>query len=209
MRLAKPFAESLAAVEQDADCFVPFVGGEAERIERHAIAAKRCVGIPDGAAAEPREVANDVGIPVVDQYEQFEVLPADVRCWILGDGSRHWSAATLEGHLGPLIIVNPTHAPTRIKVTVAEELAHLVIGHPPSEIDFATGLRTYKGSVEAEAFGVGGALVMPYGQLFWMVKSGRSLREIADDFGVSDRLASYRINRAGLRRLYEKRRKSA
>ena len=203
--LSKPFPETFAAVEK-ATCFVPFIGGEAERIERQAIAAKRCFGLADGASIEPRIVAADIGVCLVDSHEKFDCLPAEIRAHILGPGAKHWSAGTLEGPAGPLIIVNPTHAPTRVKVTIAEELAHLVIGHPPSEIDPATGMRTYNRSVEEEAFGVGGALVMPYGQLFRMAKAGRSTREIATAFAVSDQMANYRINRAGLRRMYAKRR---
>lgn len=204
MQLARPFGATLAEVER-ANCFVPFVKGKAEQIERQAISAKRCFGLPDGAAIDPRVVAQRIGVPLVDQYAQFNVLPSEIRDQILGVVSQQWSAATIEGPAGPLIVVNPTHAPTRIKVTLAEELAHLVIGHPPSKIDPSTGMRTYNTSVEEEAFGVGGALVMPYGQLFRLVKEARPLSEIAGTFGVSQMLANCRINRAGLRRMYEKR----
>lgn len=47
--------------------------------------------------------------------------------------------------------------------------------HPPSQIDLTTGMRTYNASIEEEAFSVGGALVMPYGQLFRLTKAGRPL----------------------------------
>ena len=59
--------------------------------------------------------------------------------------------------------------------------------------------------MEQEAFSVGGALVMPYGQLFHMAKAGQPLQTIADAFGVSTQMARCRINRTGLSRMYRKR----
>jgi Zn-dependent peptidase ImmA (M78 family) len=206
MRLSDKFDEALAAVEAGG-AFVPFIGGEAEEIELRAIAATRCFRLPDRAAIEPYDVAARIEVPVDDRHEQFALLPESIRAQMLGRGSEQWSAGTLQGEAGPLIIANPNHAPTRRKVTLSEELAHLVIGHPPSTLDPATGMRTYDGSIEEEAFGVGGALVMPYSQLFAMVKKGRPLPEIADAFGVSGKLANYRINRVGLRRTYNRRRR--
>ena len=51
----------------------------------------------------------------------------------------------------------------------------------------------------------GGALVMPYGQLFRLAKTGRPLPEIAACFGVSVAMARCRINRTGLSPMYRKR----
>ena len=202
MSLSVQFQERLAEVEADTH-FLPFVGGEAARLERCAIAAKRVFGLPDGSAVDPYDVAQALDVPVIRDPEEFSVLPDGLRGSMLG--SRQWSAGSLEGPNGPLIILNPRHAPTRLKVTLAEELAHLVMGHPPSALDPAVGARTYNATVEQEAFSVGGALVMPYGQLFRFVKAGRSLTEIAGSFGVSQAMARCRVNRTGLSRMYAKR----
>lgn len=202
MSLTSQFREALGEVEAG-EHFLPFVGGEAERLERCAIAAKRVFGRPDGNAIDPRTVADSLGVPVISEPAQFSVLPAEMRKTILA--SRKWSAGTLEGPQGPVIILNPMHADTRLRVTLAEELSHLVMGHPPSEINTATGTRTYNATVEQEAFSVGGALVMPYGQLFNLTKAGRSVDEIAVAFKVSTSMARYRINRTGLSRMYKKR----
>ena len=82
-----------------------------------------------------------------------------------------------------------------------------MMGHPPSTITTAGG-RTYNAVVEDEAFSVGGALVMPYGQLFSMVRSGASITRIANAFAVSTSMAQYRVNRTGLSRM-QRRRSSA
>lgn len=202
MSLTSQFREALGKVEAE-EHFVPFVGGEAARLERCAIAAKRVFGLLDNSAIDPRAVARLLDVPVIGEAAQFSMLPADMRAAILG--TREWSAGTLEGPRGPLIILNPMHADTRLRVTLAEELSHLVMGHPPSRIDAVTGTRTYNATVEQEAFSVGGALVMPYGRLFRLTKSGRSVDEIATAFKVSTAMAQCRINRTGLSKMHRKR----
>jgi hypothetical protein len=202
MSLTSNFREALSEVEAG-EHFLPFVGGEAARLERCAIAAKRVFGLPDGSAIDPRAVADSLGVPVISEPAHFSALPDDLRKTILA--SRKWSAGTLEGPRGPLIILNPIHAGTRLRATFAEELSHLVMGHPPSEINAVTGTRTYNATVEQEAFSVGGALVMPYGQLFRLTKSGQSVEEIAAAFKVSTSMARCRINRTGLSRMHRKR----
>lgn len=202
MSLSDQFRSLLAEVEAGNN-FLPFVGGEPARLERCAIAAKRLFGLPDGSAIDPYDVARSLDVPVIREPIEFAILPDPLRTTMLA--SRQWSAGSLEGPNGPLIILNPCHAPTRLKVTLAEELAHLVMGHPPSAIDPAVGVRTYNATVEQEAFSVGGAMVMPYGQLFRFVKAGRSIEEIAGSFGVSQPMARYRVNRTGLSRMHAKR----
>lgn len=200
MNLQERFHETLQVVEASHQ-FVPFVGGEAERLERCAIAAKRVFGLPDGAVVDPYDVATKLTIPVIGAREQFAVIPEPARTAMLS--SRQWSAGTIEGPRGPLIILNPMHADTRLRVTLAEEISHLVMGHPPSTI--TAGARTYVGTVEAEAFSVGGALVMPYGRLFTLVKAGASIDAIASAFSFSRQIARCRVNRTGLSRMQHKR----
>jgi Zn-dependent peptidase ImmA (M78 family) len=97
------------------------------------------------------------------------------------------------------------HSRTRQKSTLGEELAHIVLGHPPSILDPATGLRTYNTDVESEAYAVGAAMILPYSQLFNAVKQGQSERALASRYEVSVAFVRARINRTGLRRMYQKR----
>ena len=191
----------MSAVERGRP-FLPFVAGEAARIECCALAAKRCLGVPPAAALEPFAAAAAVGITVHGDAFFARFGPAERR-QVLELGGSHWSAGTILADDKATIILNPTHDPVRQKVTLAEELAHIVIGHPPSRIDACTGFRTYDHDLESEAYGVGGAMVMPYGQLFPLVRGGAAVAEIAKRFSVSIPFTNYRINRAGLRRLHQ------
>lgn len=202
MNLAETYRSTheRVAVEEH---FVPFIGGEAERLERCAIAIRRVLGLRPNQVVDPRAAAAQLGLPILGKPEHFAALPEAVRLAMLT--SREWTAGTIDGPRGPLIVSNPMHAANRMRVTLAEELAHLFMGHPPSKLDPLTGLRTFNRRVEDEAFGVGGALVMPYGELFSMVKHGRPLEVIADRFLVSVPLARCRVNRTGLSRMHKKR----
>jgi len=58
--------------------------------------------------------------------------------------------------------------------------------------------------VEKQAYEVGGAMLLPYSQLFWRVKSRSTCGAIAERYEVSDAFVCYRVNRCGLRRMYDK-----
>ena len=202
MKLKGTFADHFASVESE-QVFVPFIGGEAERIERCAVAAKRSLGIDAGVALDPWAAATNVEVDVRGE-EFFAELPQDEQRQVLEIGGHSWSAGTIIGAGEAIVFLNPTHDPHRQKATLAEELAHIVMGHPPSRIDPTTGFRTYDGDVESQAYGVGGAMILPYGQLFRLVKQRVAARTIAERYEVSERFANYRINRAGLRKMYVK-----
>ncbi|MGD0165908.1 MAG: ImmA/IrrE family metallo-endopeptidase [Gaiellaceae bacterium] len=203
MKLYAQYADALKKVESGRP-FLPFVGGEAARIECCALAAKVCFGVPGNAAIDPWQVAAGVGI-VVYGAEFFAGLPEEQRRQALEDGKAHWSAGTMIGDKGVLIVLNPTHSRTRQKATLGEELAHIVLGHPPSKLDPVTGLRTYNTDVESEAYAVGAAMILPYSQLFDLAKQGQSEQSLASRYEVSVPFVRARINRAGLRGMYRKR----
>jgi len=156
------------------------------------------------AALDPFSAASEVGI-VVHGQEYFARFSAEERQQVLELAGSHWSAGTILAAGKATIILNPTHDPVRQKATLAEELAHIVIGHPPSRIDPTTGFRTYDDDVESEAYGVGGAMLMPYGHLFPLCRRAVPVARIAARFELSAAFTNYRINRAGLRKMYEKR----
>jgi Zn-dependent peptidase ImmA (M78 family) len=160
--------------------------------------------VPQTTALDPFAAAKEAGI-VVHGREYFACFTAEEQRQVLELGGSHWSAGTILAEGKATIILNPTHDPVRQKATLGEELAHIVMGHPPSRIDPTTGFRTYDGDVESEAYGVGGAMLMPYGQLFPLCRQAVQVGQIAARFGLSVAFTNYRINRAGLRRMYEKR----
>jgi hypothetical protein len=47
-------------------------------------------------------------------------------------------------------------------------------------------------------------MLLPYSQLFWCVKGRATCATIAAHYEVSERFVHYRINRCGLRRMYDR-----
>jgi hypothetical protein len=207
--LLASYRDELASIDPDA-CFTPFVGGEAQHIECRALAAKRCLGLSDSQALDPYAAAERVGIHVFGE-QFFERFSPEERRQVLRTGATQWSAGTIVANEGRQvgILLNPTHHATRRRATLAEELAHVVIGHPPSVIDANTGMRTYDAELETEAYGVGAAMLMPYAQLFALCRRGILLAQIADRYQLSSMFTNYRINRCGLRKMYSRRSKTS
>ena len=203
MKLKLSFPSALDEIERGKH-FLPFVNGEPARLERCALAAKKCFGVPIGDAVDPWKAASNVGI-VIHGEEFFAGLAMEERHEIFDYGGKHWSAGTIVAGGKAVIFLNPTHDPVRQKSTLAEELAHIVLGHPPSLLDGQTGLRTYDVGVESEAYAVGSAMVLPYHALFHYVDGGATESAIAERHGVSSRFVVARINRCGLRNMYRKR----
>jgi Zn-dependent peptidase ImmA (M78 family) len=200
--LTDDFDEAHAAVEEESQ-FLPFVGGEAAQIELWASAAKRCLGLPASAALDPWAAATRAGIRVLaDEY--FQTREHAIRAPLTA-AAASWSGGALAvGGDDYLVILNPLHDRVRQRTTLAEELTHIVMGHEPSLLDPVAGTRTHDPEVERQAYEVGGAMLLPYSQLFWRVKRKEACASVAEEYEISERFVRYRINRCGLRRMYDK-----
>lgn len=71
------------------------------------------------------------------------------------------------------------------------------------------GLRVceYHKGLETEAFGVGAAVLLRWGQFYHKLNAGTPIDELAEAFDVTEPLVQYRINITGATNLYRERRK--
>lgn len=201
MTVTDDFDDAYVAAEEE-DHFLPFVGGEAARIELCAVAAKRCLGVASSAALDPWDAAEraDIDVRYPDELGDLD----DATRASLVQNSTSWSGGAISREGSWMVIMNPLHDPVRQRATLAEELTHIVMGHTPSTIDTVTGTRSYDDDCEDEAYAVGGAMLLPYSHLFWRVKRGTQRATIAADYIVSAPFVTYRINRCGLSRMHAK-----
>jgi Zn-dependent peptidase ImmA (M78 family) len=148
--------------------------------------------------------------------EVFNAMSLEIRKAMLYDEADNWSGlgygrSEITGE--ELILLNPTHHPHRQRASLAEEIVHIVGGHPKSRLNqLADGSwrRTVEEQVEDEAFNVGAACIVPYERLFKAIKNdGRSESEIAELYDVSVEYVRFRIKRAGLYNVYRTRLRSA
>jgi len=152
----------------------------------------------------------------VASFEDIEpLLTEETRAHLIGSGKDAWSGGAASHTLPDgrkLIILNPTHGRNRQNTTLMEEVCHVFLGHKPSRLSIEKRdkhgkiiARDYNESIEEEAYGTGAAALVPYSALRRMVESGRTSREIARHFYVSQALIEYRIKVSRLWATYQDR----
>jgi hypothetical protein len=108
-----------------------------------------------------------------------------------------WSAAAYREDGGKwLVLYNSAHARTRTNVSLLEELAHIYLGHQPSNVfvdEKGMCRRTYAKSKEKEAYGVAAATLVPFAALVRRITRGLKMAEIGEYFGASESLIKYRV----------------
>lgn len=152
---------------------------------------------------DPFALARFAGLLVVT-FDQIEsLLSAEAVAELLGRGKDKWSGGAASKRLPngkKLIILNPTHAKTRHKATLMEEISHVFLGHKASRLSIEGRdkhgnliARDYNADIEEEAYATGAAALVPYAGLKQLVERGRTVAEIARHYDVSRALVEYRI----------------
>lgn len=97
-----------------------------------------------------------------------------------------------------VVVMNPTHRPTRQQFTLMEEYFHILLRHKPSRIYSCplTGIvrREFNQVIEQEAKCSAAAALVPYSELRRMVLEGVGPTVIAETFEVSEQLVNFRLN---------------
>ena len=130
-------------------------------------------------------------------------IPESVLTRLLIIDRHAWSAGCLPIPNGPVIVVyNPTHALTRQKATIMEELAHVHLKHKGSKLasgDGCLSFRSYNKSEETQAYAVGAAALLPVEVLKKAQEGGTSRELIASERVVSSELVKFRENITGVK----------
>jgi transcriptional regulator with XRE-family HTH domain len=119
------------------------------------------------------------------------------------DAGSEWSAMSV-----PLdtedetwtVLLNDSHTVERQRVTVLEELWHILLGHKLTRIARVAEAygRTYDEREEHDAYYLASASLLPKSAMIDAVSKNRSSDQIARVFGTSSELVDYRIKRLGL-----------
>lgn len=143
-------------------------------------------------------------IPVIVP-SNVQGLSEDYLNELIGNGSTHWSAATIPLNDEKYMIVhNPTHSPARQQSNLMHELAHILCEHKVSEKTKSTGLSGFLRSLnteqEDEAEWLGSCLQLPRPALIYSLKKGMTYENIAEHYNCSIEMVQYRINITGVKR---------
>ena len=168
---------------------------EAERIARDV---RTELGMKAAQSVEPEVLAKLLGIEVRagdelitrERFSELENIQPD-----------SFSACTLRPSPDRLVVVyNPLSAESRRRSDVAHELAHALLDHDLSRVE-RLGDVTFLScdpTQEEEASWLSGCLLLPRTLLLAEVRRGSGAKDIAKKYGVSERMAQYRLDVTGV-----------
>jgi len=98
------------------------------------------------------------------------------------------------------VLLNDCHTVERQRVTLLEEIWHILLGHKLVKIAKVAGSygRTYDAAEEHDAYYLAAATLLPRNAILKAVGDGETSDDIAERFGTSPELVEYRIKRLGL-----------
>jgi hypothetical protein len=116
-----------------------------------------------------------------------------------------WSGTSLQIDGRGIVIYNPKHSSGRQASDITHELAHFILDHQPATIVLSAnldnvGMRSFNQKQEDEANCLAWTLLLPREGLIRAKIRRRTVEQIADQFGVTKSLATYRINSTGVGR---------
>lgn len=142
------------------------------------------------------------GVTIV-KLSSFVSLKEEIMYLLSGASSREWSAMSVPldiRHEQWAVLLNDAHTIERQRVTVLEEIWHILLGHKLTKISRVSEVygRTYDKIEEHDAFYVASASLLPRAAIIDLIRNNYSASEIAFEFGTSHELVDYRIKRLGL-----------
>ncbi|WP_324751203.1 XRE family transcriptional regulator [Sphingomonas sp. LY54] len=119
------------------------------------------------------------------------------------DACDEWSAMSVpldQSHEQWSVLLNDCHSIERQRVTLLEEVWHILLGHKLTKISKVAEAygRTYDSVEEHDAYYLASAALLPRKAVIEAVSERRSSIDIAHQYGTSPELVDYRIKRLGL-----------
>jgi hypothetical protein len=171
---------------------------EAERLSA-SVRAELGLGAHD--RLDPRELASEYGVPV---FPITDLISAGAngssihQLTVVDPGC--FSAGTVLAGTARLVIFNPAHADGRLANSVAHELAHLLLEHPPGPAIGPGGCRVWDQEKEEEANLLAAAMLVPRDAALACARVGLPHPIGASRFGVSADLMRWRTDQSGATR---------
>ena len=164
--------------------------------DRIAVGLRRQMCLPPDAPIDASALAARLKIAVVPLSSFADVLPRSVEQLVKIDASA-FSASLLPIGEVRVILVNDGHSQPRRNSSVAHEIAHALLGHPPRPFDHVNG-RDFNQEIEDEANWLAGHILIPNAAAQRIVWSG-SEADACQRYGVSNEMLRWRLNVSGAR----------
>jgi hypothetical protein len=157
------------------------------------------LGLPANVRMDVRQLAQHLG---VDVRSADELVPLSELEKLDELQPQCFSAATIHLPNGKVVAVtNPLNdSIARRDSDLAHELAHLILGHQPSQVERIGDLTFFDcdPEQEEEANWLAGCLLLPRPLLLAAVRRGLTVEQIAEENSVSIQMARFRLNTSGV-----------
>lgn len=175
------------------------------KANRIAVGLRRQVGLAPEAPIDLVALTARLNLPLVPLTAFNSELPRHVVQLVRHD-LEAFSALLLP--VGPgrrIILYNDRHSPGRRNSSIAHEIAHAILAHPPTMPFDNTGCRTFDKDIEDEANCVSGHILVPNEAAWHIVQARLATREACQIYGVSREMMEFRLNASGARIRYRRR----
>ncbi|MER7115038.1 ImmA/IrrE family metallo-endopeptidase [Saccharomonospora azurea] len=162
------------------------------------------LGIRTFAPLDPYALAALYGVEVFTLDEPW--LPASAVAHFTGPAVESFSGALVQVGTGCVIVENHTHERNRRRSTVAHEMAHVLLEHDFGVLVTAggscrSGVESGREALEQEAAELSGELLLPCAAARTAAFRGWTDASVARYFRISERMARWRMNVTGARRI--------
>jgi len=139
---------------------------------------------------------------------EIDTLTRECLLHLSSTGKSEWSAMSvpMDPHNARWTVLrNDAHPIERQRVTYLEECWHILLGHKLTRIAKVADSygRTYDSGEEHDAYYLASATLLPKAATIRAIETERSVKSIAEQYGVSTGLVEYRIKRLGLWRRHK------
>jgi Zn-dependent peptidase ImmA (M78 family) len=169
---------------------------EAERIAQRLRAD---AGVGRSARLKLKSVAASLDVRIISADK---LVPIETLHEIERIQAYSFSACTFEINERHVVVYNPIRSRPRRRSDIAHELAHIILTHDLTEIQYLNDVpfRTCRPDQEQEATALGGTLLLPRPALLDEARNGATIERIAKKFDVTKQMAQFRWNSTGVER---------
>lgn len=176
--------------------------------ERTAKSIRQTLGISATAALGVAQLAQHLDVELVTPYD-LPGLPSECLSQLLHVDPWGWSAVTVNTHAGCVVVYNPVKSSGRQSSDIMHELAHVLLAHQPGTIvlsqDGELAMRSFDQKQEDEANWLAWALLLPRDALVSARRLGLTSAEIAEKYGVTEKLVQFRKSVTGIDKQWRRR----
>lgn len=183
--------------------------------ERTSLTFRRELGISVDEPLSPTQFADYLDIELWTPH-QVPGMTQELISQLLENDPWGWSATSLQENGRGIVIYNPVHSKGRQASDIAHELTHFILDHQPATLVLSAdleldglGMRSFNQKQEDEANCLAWTFLLPREGLIRAKRRRYTVEQIAEQYGVTKSLVTYRINSTGVEKQFKPRFRSS